>query len=272
MNRILLIGITFLTVTYSSMGQSQDKTPLTIGESVTIESTVLDESRQLNIYLPESYHPDSSRTYPVIYLLDGAMNEDFIHIVGNVQFCSFSWINIIPKSIVVGIANVDRKRDFTYPSSNLLDQKEFPTSGKSKAFIEFISKELQPFIKSNYKINDESTIIGQSLGGLLATQILFEQPELFDRFIIISPSLWWDDEKILKQTLTKSLENKSIYVAGGNEGPVMIRLAQTLFNKLAIEKSSEAKVVYKFFEQQSHGDVLHLAVYDAFEKIFPKTK
>ena len=70
-------------------------------------------------------------------LLDGSKDEDFIHIAGIVQFGSFSWINMLPETIVVGIANVDRKRDFTYPSQNTLDQEEFPTSGKSAHFIQF---------------------------------------------------------------------------------------------------------------------------------------
>ena len=204
--------------------------------------------------------------------MDGSIDEDFIHIVGNVQFCSFSWIDIIPESIVVGIANVDRKRDFTYPSKLELDREQFPTSGHSSKFIAFIQNELQPFINTNYHCNDESTLIGQSLGGLLATQILFENSNLFKNYIITSPSLWWDEERILTHSLDNDLKGKSIYVGVGDEGPVMIRLAQTLFNKLSIEKSQEAKLYYNFFEKQNHGDVLHLAVYDAFEKIFKKDK
>lgn len=250
----------------------ESKKLLTIGESVDIKSIVLNENRTINIYLPDSYSPDSSKQYPVIYLLDGSMDEDFIHIVGNVQFCSFSWINIVPESIVVGVSNIDRKKDFTYPSNVEIDQQEFPTSGKSANFIEFLGKELKPFINTNYKTNNSSTLIGQSLGGLLATQILFEQPDLFQNYIIISPSLWWDDERILKSELNKSLQDKSIYVGVGNEGPTMTRLAQSLFNKLSIEKSKEAKLFYNYFNKQNHGDALHLAVYDAFEKIFKKRK
>jgi predicted alpha/beta superfamily hydrolase len=106
---------------------------------------------------------------------------------------------MIPESIVVGIGNVDRKRDFTYPSQNKLDQKEFPTSGQSEKFINFLEKELQPFVDSTYRITELKTIIGQSLGGLLTTEILFKKPELFDNYIIVSPSLWWDDEKLLDE-------------------------------------------------------------------------
>ncbi|CDF79063.1 esterase [Formosa agariphila KMM 3901] len=97
---------------------------------------------------------------------------------------------MIPESIVVGIGNVDRKKDFTYPSQNKLDQKEFPTSGKSKSFIAFIQNEFQPFIDSTYSTTSTKIIIELSLGGLLATEILFKKPELFENYLIVNPSLW----------------------------------------------------------------------------------
>ena len=114
--------------------------------------------------------------------------------------------------------------------------------------------------------------MGQSLGGLLATEILFNQPQLFDNYIIISPSLWWDDEKLLKQKLEKSLKGKSIYIGGGKEGATMERLAQSLFYKLSLEKKTEVRLFFQYFDKQDHGDTLHLAVYDAFEKLFKEKK
>ena len=118
------------------------KKALTIGERVTIASKILNENRTLNIYLPHSYTQDSLKTYPVIYLLDGSIDEDFIHIAGLVQFGSFPWINMLPESIVVGISNVDRKRDFTYPTTIQKDKEDFPTTGESEAFINFMDTEL----------------------------------------------------------------------------------------------------------------------------------
>ena len=120
-----------------SLPQKVKETDFSIGKTISIHSSVLKEERVLNVYLPQDYSADGSKTYPVIYLLDGSKDEDFIHIAGIVQFGSFSWINMLPETIVVGIANVDRKRDFTYPSQNTLDQEEFPTSGKSARFIQF---------------------------------------------------------------------------------------------------------------------------------------
>ncbi len=282
-------SVLFGLLTFSSalIADSQmkiiDKKDFSIGDSIEITSAVLNENRRLNIYLPSSYHQSKTHDYPVIYLLDGSADEDFVHLAGLVQFGSFPWINQLPETIVVGIANVDRKRDFTYPTKNSQDKKDFPTTGGSSSFIQFISEELQPFIDKNYRTNSNKTIIGQSLGGLLATEILFKSPELFDNYIIISPSLWWDDGSLLASTplsasapvLTSTLESasasapsaKSIYIGVGKEGEIMERVAKQLFEKLQ-QQDSKDTIYFRFFEQLSHGDTLHLAVYDAFDKLF----
>lgn len=272
-------NILFLSLMISALGiyaQSIPKTlrmdDFTIGKSITIKSSILDENRDLNIYLPLNYTKDSLKEYPVIYLLDGSKDEDFIHISGIVQFGSFSWIKMIPESIVIGIGNVDRKRDFTYPSGNALDQKEFPTAGHSERFIQFIEKELQPYVDKTFRTKHNKTIIGQSLGGLLATEILFKRPDMFDNYIIVSPSIWWDDEKILKYVPVAYNKSKAIYIAGGKEGPIMERTARELHAKLKKIKPRNTRLFYSFLEDKSHGDALHEAVYNAFEKIFAPLK
>ena len=246
----------------------KQKSPLIIGDSVIIKSNILAENRQLNIYLPNSYSKNKDKKYPVIYLLDGSMDEDFLHIVGLVQFGSFSWIKMLPESIVVGIANVDRRRDLTFATQVERDKTDFPTAGHSDKFINFIQNELQPFIKENYQTNDSKTIIGQSLGGLLASQILFIKPDLFNNYIIISPSLWWNNESLLKEKPQEYQSQKSIYIAVGKEGKVMERTAKALYTKLKDLKKTNTTLFFNFLEKQNHGDALHLAVYDAFEKIF----
>jgi predicted alpha/beta superfamily hydrolase len=225
---------------------------LSIGEKIEFQSKVLNENRILNIYLPNEYSQDSLKAYPVIYLLDGSIDEDFIHISGLVQFGSFSWINMIPESIVVGISNVDRKRDFTFPTNYQKDKEDFPTPGKSADFIHFIQKELQPFIDKTYKTDSIKTLIGQSLGGLLATEILFKNPDLFNNYIIVSPSLWWDDESLLKYTPAAYTSKKSIFIAVGKEGEVMERTAKELYDKLKNGKIDNSYLYFEFFERQNH--------------------
>ncbi|MEP4102476.1 alpha/beta hydrolase-fold protein [Paraglaciecola sp.] len=243
-------------------------TALSIGERVVLQSEVLNENRVINVYLPQGYSKALAKDYPVIYLLDGSIEEDFIHIAGLVQFGSFSWVEMLPESIVVGISNVDRRRDFTFPTGNERDKKDFPTTGHSQSFIRFIETELQPYIDAKYRTTSTKTLIGQSLGGLLATEILFKKPDLFDNYIITSPSLWWDDESLLKYTPALYTSKKYVFIAVGKEGEEIERTARELYDKLKVLENENTHLYFEYLKKQDHGDALHLAVYSAFEKIF----
>jgi len=149
-NKIFAL-LLFTVSTFTIHAQTNTK-PLSIGKVATIKSIILNEKRILNIYMPDGYN--AKEKYPVIYLLDGSANEDFLHIAGLVQFFNLTFN--MPKTIIVGIANVDRKRDFIFPTKNAELNKKYPTAGGSAKFIEFLEKELQPYIKANYKINDST--------------------------------------------------------------------------------------------------------------------
>ena len=265
---IALIALALLPVRTEGQEILSQKA-FSIGETLELESKVLEEKRVLNVYLPLGYADQKEKRYPVIYLLDGSADEDFIHIAGLVQFGSFSWIQMLPESIVVGIANVDRKRDFTYPSKNERDQKELPTSGGSARFIETLAKEIQPLVRKTYRTNGETTLIGQSLGGLLATEVLYTRPELFDHYIIVSPSLWWDDRSMLKRDAPKIPKGTSVFIGVGKEGEIMEAVAKELHEKLESKQQPEGtRLWFKHLPRLDHGDTLHLAVYEAFEAIF----
>jgi uncharacterized protein len=270
---------------YSTIVFSQSKTPETVtkpfvlGVIDEVFSKELNEKRILNIYLPEGYNKSNSIKYPVIYLLDGSADEDFIHVVGLVQYNAFEWINKVPKSIVVGIATVDRRRDFTFPTTIEKDKKAYPTTGHSDKFIAFIEKELLPFIENKYNVNESRTIIGQSLGGLLITEILFNKPALFNKYVIVSPSLWWNNgslldnqSMILKEYLSRQID---IYIAVGKEGftpteiPRIMEVdANLLAEKIKSLKSKNINVTLDYLPQEDHATVMHQAVSNAFRFLY----
>ncbi|NHN26247.1 alpha/beta hydrolase [Flavobacterium jejuense] len=253
----------------STIFSQETKKEFSIGETVTITSKILSQDRILNIYLPEGYKKNDSIPYPVIYLLDGSSNEDFLHVTGLVQF--FNLQLGMPKTIIVGIANKDRKHDFTYPTEIPDLKKDFPTTGGSEKFINFIAEELQPFITKNYKVSDKKYILGQSLGGLLAAEILFKKPELFTHYFIISPSLWWDDESLLHNAsnyLSKIKKPIYVYVAVGEEHKVMIKDAKTLASELK-KYPNTIKTNFHFFSKENHATILHNSLYQAFLLEFP---
>ena len=266
--RQLLIAIALL-FSASVFADALKVSDFKLGETLTFQSTVLDEERKLNIYVPASYHQNKDKRYPVIYLLDGSASEDFIHVAGITQFASFSWINMMPEAIVVGVANVDRKRDFTYPSTYELDQKEYPTSGGAYRFIKALKKDVKPLINQRYRTNQTSLLIGQSLGGLLASTVVKEQPELFTHYMIISPSLWWDKEILLQSKMKPLAKHQKVFVAVGKEGSVMERVAKQLAEKIQ-QTNPDNQVDFAFFEQLNHGDTLHLAAYKGFKALFSK--
>ncbi|KAF2330457.1 alpha/beta hydrolase [Flavobacterium ginsenosidimutans] len=288
MNRFFALA--FLLLSSSLVFSQKNKTKTTetsklfvLGVIDEIQSKELNEKRILNIYLPEGYNPAEATKYPVIYLLDGSADEDFIHISGLVQFNSFEWINQVPKSIVVGIATVDRRRDFTFPTTVENDKTRFPTTGHSDQFIAFIEKELQPFIEKKYKVNDSKTIIGQSLGGLLETEILLKKPSLFNKYVIVSPSLWWNngslldlDSEMLKENFNQQID---IYIAVGKEGLTPTKIprvmevdANLLSEKLKGSKSKNVEVYFDYFPEENHGTILHPAVANSFKFFYPKSK
>ncbi|MDN4013805.1 alpha/beta hydrolase-fold protein [Chryseobacterium gambrini] len=249
--------------------QTENVKPLTIGEIRTIKSKILNEERTLNIYLPQKF--DKTKSYPIIYLLDGSMNEDFIHVTGLVQF--FNQMYSMPETIVVGIANIDRKKDFTFHTDLKDLQKDYPTTGHSDKFINFLDKELKPYIESHFKTTD-NYLFGQSLGGLLATEILLKKPELFNNYFIISPSLWWDDESLLKQApqlLSKIKDiKKFIYISvGKGEHPVMVKDAEDLFDVLKKSNKKNWTIEYKMMETDNHATILHRSLYEGLLKLFP---
>ena len=186
--------------------------PIVLGSTHKIWSKELNEKRRLNIYLPPGYKAEDTTHYPVIYLLDGGLDEDFIHIVGLVQFNTFEWIGRVPECIVVGIVNTDRKRDMTFPTTIKGDKEKWPTTGGSAKFMSYIEKEVKPYVNKQFRTTASATLIGESLGGLFATEVLFTKPRLFDRYIIISPSLWWDNGSLLKQQPVAINGKKTIYM------------------------------------------------------------
>jgi len=283
-NIILSVLLNFvISPGFTQAGQSKNSKPFILGQIDEIRSAILGENRVLNLYFPEGYNKNDSTKYPVIYLLDGSADEDFIHIAGLVQFNNFEWVNRLPKSIVVGIATVDRKRDFTFPTSIKEDAKSHPTSGHSDKFIDFLEKELQPYIETNYKTNSSKTIIGESLGGLLATELLLKNPTLFNKYIIVSPSLWWNNGSLLNQqsVIMEQSFNKEteIYIGVGKEGltptaipRVMEVDANVLADKIRSSKSKNIHVIFDYLPGEDHATIMHQAVSNAFRFLYPKLK
>jgi predicted alpha/beta superfamily hydrolase len=270
-----------LTIASPLFSQNNTK-PLVFGNSEVFHSDILKEDRNINIYLPEEFNPTDATKYPVIYILDGGVEEDFFHIAGIVRYNTQPWVERFPRSIVVGIENTNRRRDFTYavPDLNFLEKEgfkkeSFPQYGGSEKYISFLKNELQPYIEKKYKANNNRTIIGESLAGLMSTEILLKEPEMFNQYIIISPSMWWGGEKLLKEadSLLKSRlkTTKNVYIGAPNkeEDVRMYNEAEALYKILKSNKN--ITVNFDYMPDELHSTAIHQGVYNGFKKLYPKS-
>jgi len=248
---------------------AQEPPTLTFGSVARFPSKALGEERRINVLLPPDYQK-SGKKYPVFYLLDGSAHEDYFHAAGLVDF--MATYGVMPQTIVVGISNVDRKRDFTRPSVDEEDRKMVPTSGGADKFAAFLETELIPYVDSHYRTDGKSTLFGQSLAGLLATQVLLEKPGLFDDYILVSPSLWWSHGQLLgnaPELLKKNAAaGRKVYLAVGKEHPEMVAAAKQL--AALLEKSSWPGFAtrFEYLENEDHATIGHLALYRGLEYLF----
>lgn len=160
--------------------------------SFTLDSAAMGEARQINVYLPPK---QAGRRYPVVYMPDGGMAEDFPHVATTIDAAIRA--GRMAPVILVGIENTQRRRDMTGPTSVAADHEIAPVVGGSAQFRGFIARELIPHIEASYPANGQRGIIGESLAGLFVVETLFESPGLFDTFIALDPSLWWNGGKLV---------------------------------------------------------------------------
>jgi len=169
---------------------------------------------------------------------------------------------------------------FAVPNLDFLKQmgmkaENMPHYGKSANYIAFLADELQPYIRQAFKGTGTQTIIGESLAGLLSAEILLKRPQLFDNYILISPSLWWGRESLLQDAKRLSANRKDslkrIYIGAPSkkEDRRMYQDAKQLAKLL--QQNPYSEVHFDYLPQETHATALHQAVYNAFKLLYPKT-
>jgi predicted alpha/beta superfamily hydrolase len=222
-----------LILLVASAAFAQDAEPVPPHQSFTLKSAKLKETRRINVYTPPSYDADKATRYPVLYMPDGGVKEDFPHIATTIDTAIRA--SELRPLIVVGIENTERRRDMTGPTEVDEDRKIAPRVGGSAAFRGFIRDELMPEVRKRYRVTDEEAIIGESLAGLFIVETFFLQPKLFDTYIALSPSLWWNGDELVRKSGERlkaqpKLRN-TLYLSSANEdniAPQTARLAETL--------------------------------------------
>jgi len=233
----------------------------------TIDSRGLAESRTINVYTPPGYAA-ARRAFPVLYMPDGALDEDFPHIVNTVD--SLVRLKRIKPILVVGIPNTQRRRDLTGPTSVATDSAIAPRVGGSEAFRAFIRDELMPEIRRRYRCTDETTIVGESLAGLFIVETLLLEPTLFRRYIALSPSLWWNKDELIR-TAARQLDRfprgkRTLYLSAANEPGIEKETAELA----AILKAHAPRGLTWIYEPRpdlEHGTIFRATAPGAFAKV-----
>lgn len=239
--------------------------PLVFAETFTIESRALGETRRVNVYRAPSWEDSASSPRPVLYMPDGGLAEDFLHVAGLLQV-SIGNGSMRPM-MLVGIENTQRRRDLTGPSDDPRDLAIAPEVGGSAAFRAFLRDELFLAIRARYPVTDERAIVGESLAGLFVVETLFEEPALFDTYVAFDPSLWWRREALVRAPLPKLDRAKRLYLASSGE-PELARLTRELAERLAREAPARLACAYEPLPAETHGTIYHPAALSAFRKLF----
>ena len=263
--RVLLSLCLLVLIPQESVAQD-DEPFLSLGEQRELHSKVLGEQRDFIVGLPAGYE-DGDETYPVVYLLDGPGH--FHHTTGTARFLARS--GRMPGVIVVAIANTDRTRDMT-PPVQVDSLGHWPTAGGVDNFLEFIGGELKPYMEEHYRTRPYSILIGHSIGGLVANHALVHRPELFNAYISISPSLWWDDQRLVAQADAAFDHADDLvgdfYMTMGNEGGPMLGGALKFAGVLEAKAPDAFRWEFRHLDEESHGSVPHRSTYYGLEKIF----
>ena len=262
---LLLIGI--------NQVKSQDVGQIVIGTKHSLRSDILNEDREYWISLPDSYNVQESsyKSYPLLIVLDG--NVHFKALSGMVNYMSSdlyrNWK--IPEMIVVGIQNVDRRRDYT--PDKIVTVRE-NNSGGGERFLSFLEDELIPELDQKYRTEQYRILFGHSLGGLLATHAYMKEKTLFNSFIAVDPSFGtWDSETMDKKldSLTKQSFERFIYIATANWGKRNIRNRDRhvrLYESLNSKCKGELPAKLEYFENEDHSSVPIIAFHNGISTIF----
>ncbi len=224
-------------------------------------SEFLNQERNIFVWIPERFKNES---LPVLYLLDGGINEKFKQITKLINELIKS--NFIQPLMIVGIENINRNLDFTKNTNVAKDKKWVTEYGNAENFEKFIVLELLPHISKNYNTNNSKTIVGESLGGLLVMDILFYFPDYFDSYIAIDPSLWWNNHELFDFYFEKFnfnlLENKKIWISSSKTVSISTFTNQFV-DKLREKDNLKSNWNYLHDSSQNHFTIFNSSIESA---------
>lgn len=247
--------------------------PLVMGEIHTIPSRVMGEERRVVVRLPAGYAAEPKRRYDVVYVIDGGPEQDFPHLAGLAQSAEVN--GTFAPLIMVGIETVRRRSEITPPVAEPAPyQAELgATPGGSAKFRRFIASEVKPWVEGRYRSSGNDAVVGESLAGLFVVETLFEAPALFDDYIAVSPSLWWDHMKLGREASARLARlpagTRRLYLTLADEGYLHEEGVDQLV--AALRRAAPADLQWLYVPQgnsETHASIYHGAALDAFRAFY----
>jgi uncharacterized protein len=249
-----------------------------VGERFVLHSEILKEDRPYLVYLPPSYNNRKflPQKYPVLYLLDGDSHLPWASGVAYFMSAGINWNYQIPELIIVAVPNTDRNRDLTPThSAKDINGKAGPSAsgGGADNFLNFLKEELIPHVEAKHRIQPYRVLVGHSLGGLLALHALQSRPQLFQAYVAMDPSIWWDDHVLTRraEAVKTNAFCGSVYIcmSDGNPVPAPWEIAiHDLVESLRKKSPPGFRASLEYFGKENHVSLPLLGLYHGLNFVF----
>ena len=254
-------------------GAKTSAEPLVMGEIFTLKSKIFGGDRRIVVRTPHYYGMEPERRFTTVYVIDGGPEQDFPHLAGIAQSRDVN--GTFDPFILVGIETVNRRAEITPPATDVDAYREElgAEPGGSADFRRFIAEEVKPFIEARYRTSGRDAVIGESLAGLFIVETLFKAPDLFEDYIAVSPSMWWENMEYGRNAreYLKAMPDgdRRVYLTIANEG---LRHKKGLDLLVAALKKSAPKDLKWLYvpqdETETHATIYHGAALDAFRAFY----
>ena len=285
----LILLLTVLGLIFFPMGPAKaDPVALANTETFSIHSDRVGDRFFIKVAYPRDYHTESKR-YPVLYVTDAETNFGALQYV--VQRLAKE--KLIPELIVVGIAyDTDydtfydlRARDLrpALPDDPDLDLGGRPDEGQAEKFAAFLRSELIPEVDARYRtVEGDRAYYGHSYGGLFGVWNFMYETDLFNRYVILSPSLWWGElwygsprrshgYHILPkraETDGSSETDARVFVASGELEPRIDELQQIWADAIRPKLDPSVALRDLIYEGETHRTIFGRGVMDGLRNVY----
>lgn len=152
-----------------------------------LRSASLERTVRLDVVLPPAFDPASHGPYPVLYLNDG---QDLRRLRLKATLDALYQQQALRPFVLIAIHAGDRMHE--YGAAGRPDY--LGRGSKAQLYTDFVLEELLPYVQQKYHVTsdpEKSVFVGFSLGGLMAFDLVWRNPDAFTRAGVFSGSFWW---------------------------------------------------------------------------------